>query len=61
MESKRAHKHSYNATSGVGIIIGISQEKHQCYKNWDESSSQMETDIIVEGFVKAEATHGVNL
>ena len=38
---------------------GISQEKHKCYKNWDESSSQMETDIIVEGFVKAEATHGV--
>ena len=38
---------------------GIPQEKHQSYKNCDESSSQMETDIIVEGFVKAEATHGV--
>ena len=58
--SKRSHKHSYNAKSGVGIIIGhrtgkllhlgvrnkycascsqgIAQDKHQCFKNWEESS-----------------------
>ena len=78
---KRAHKHSYNAKSGVGIIIGqrtgkllhigvknkycaacaqgVSKDNHHCYKNWEESSSQMETEIILEGFLKAEATHGV--
>jgi hypothetical protein len=76
--SKRSHKHSYNAKSLVGIIIGhatgkllfigiqnkycsacaqgISTSKHECYKNWDDSSSEMESDI---GFQQAEATHGV--
>ena len=73
--SKRSHRHSYNAKSGVGIIIGqatgkllyvgvrnkyctactqgVSKEKHQCFKNWDLSSSQMESDIILEGFKQA--------
>lgn len=80
--SKRSHRHSYNAISGVGIIIGkrtvkllyigvrnkyctvytqgIPAEQHWCHKNWDESSSQMETDIILKGFLQAEKTHGVN-
>ena len=79
--SKRSHKHSYNANSGVGIIIGkatgkllyvgvrnkycsacarnIPQDKHKCFKNWDRSSSEMETDIILEGFLEAERVHGV--
>ena len=79
--SKRSHKHTYNAKSGVGIIIGkctgkllhigvrnkyctsctqgIPKDKHDCFKNWEESSSQMETDIILEGFRAAEKTHGV--
>lgn len=79
--SKRAHKHSYNAKSGVGVIIGMktkkllhvgirnkfctacvqghAKESHVCYKNWDKSSSEMESDIILEGFCKAEQTHGV--
>lgn len=79
--SKRSHKHSYNAKSGVGIILGLRTgkllhlgvrnkycascakgtpvEKHKCYKNWESSSSEMETDIILEGFINAEKTHGV--
>ena len=78
--SKRSHKHTYNAKSSVGVIIGqetgkllfgvcnkycaacnqgLSREKHHCFKNWDESSSQMESDIILEGFKQAEAVHGV--
>ena len=79
--SKRSHRHSYNAKSGVGIIIGqatgkllhigvrnkyctactqgVPLEQHSCYKNWSESSSQMEPDIILEGFKQAEAVHGV--
>lgn len=79
--SKRSHKHSYNANSGVGIIIGketgkilymgvrnkychtcarnISPDKHVCFRNWSESSSEMETDIILEGFLQAERVHGV--
>ena len=79
--SKRSHKHSYNAKSGVGIIIGketgrllhigvrnkhchacatgIPQKDHVCYKNWSASSSEMETDIILDGFLEAEKVHGV--
>lgn len=79
--SKRSHKHSYNAKSGVGIILGlrtgkllhlgvrnkycascaqgISAEKHKCYRNWEESSSEMECDIMLEGFRNAEKTHGI--
>ncbi len=30
-----------------------------CFKNWEESSSQMEADIILEGFKQSEAVHGV--
>ena len=79
--SKRSHRHSYNAKSGVGIIIGqatgkllyigvrnkyctacargSSPKQHTCYKNWNESSSQMEPDIILEGFKQAERVHSV--
>ena len=79
--SKRSHKHSYNANSGVAIIVGkatgkllhigvrnkfctacaqnIPQDKHVCFKNWTASSSEMETDIVVEGFIEAERVHGV--
>ena len=79
--SKRSHKHSYNAKSGVGIIIGketgkllhigvrnkhchacatgIPQKDHACCKNRSALSSEMETDIILEGFLEAEKVHGV--
>lgn len=83
--SKRSHKHSYNAKSGVAVIIGnatkkllylgvrnkycsictvaankgIPSNKHQCFKNWDDSSCAMETDMLVEGFRAAETMHGV--
>lgn len=79
--SKRSHKHSYNANSGVAIIVGketgkllhigvrnkfctacarnIPQDKHHCFKNWDASSSEMETDVILEGFIESEKVHGV--
>jgi len=82
--SKRTHKHSYNALSGVGVIIGkhtgkllyigvrnkycaacVNNKKtkkktsHVCFKNWEEASASMESDIIVEGFKLAEEQHGV--
>ena len=79
--SKRSHRHSYNAKSGVGIIVGLETKKilhlsvrnkycsscasgfqpdqHRCYRNWSESSSEMETSTIVEGFKEAEKVHGV--
>ena len=83
--SKRSHKHSYNAKSGVGIIVGMETKKllyvgvrnkycsvcaradtkgeeppqHECHKNWDGSSSSMETDIIVQGFKEAETKYGL--
>ena len=30
-----------------------------CYKNWSASSSEMETDIILEGFLQAERVPGI--
>ncbi|XP_078329794.1 uncharacterized protein LOC144624228 [Crassostrea virginica] len=79
--SKRSHKHTYNASGGVAIIIGKRTGKilyigirnkycyicstqsepaeHKCFKNWTQSSQAMESDIIVEGFKKAEEVHGV--
>ncbi len=80
--SKRSHKHSYNAKSGVAIIIGKETGKllfigvrnkychacasgmkgkdHVCFRNSNASSSEMETDIILEGFLEAEQVHGVH-
>lgn len=29
------------------------------YRSWSDSSSTMELDIILEGFLQAESTHGV--
>ncbi len=79
--SKRSHKHSYNAKSGVAIIIGketgrllyigvrnkhchactigIPQKDHVCFKNWSASSSEMETDILLKGFLESEKVHGI--
>ena len=78
---KCSHRHSYNAKSGVGIIVsqvtgkllylgvrnkdctackqGVSSDKHQCFKNWDQSSAEMEPDIILSGFKEAEHVHGL--
>ena len=77
--SKRSHKHSYNAKSGVGIIIGretgkllnlgvrnkycgagarnIPKENHICFRNWSSCSSEMETNVILEGFMESERIH----
>ena len=37
----------------------IPKEKHAWFKNWNASSSEMEADIIVEGFINAERVHSV--
>ena len=34
-------------------------DKHVCFRNWNSSSSEMEADIILEGFINAERVHGV--
>ena len=43
----------------VACSQGSSPEQHSCFKNWSESSSQVEPDIILEGFKQAERVHGV--
>ena len=74
--SKRSHKHSYNTKSGVAIINGkatgrilhmgvcnargIPAKNHACFKNWVASSSEIETDIILEDFLQAERVHGIH-
>ena len=79
--SKRSPRHSYNAKSGVGIIVGLETNKilhlavrnkycsscargsppdqHNCYRNWTDSSSEMETSTILEGFQNADKVHAV--
>ncbi len=38
---------------------GCVPAEHECFRNWDQSSAAMENDVILEGFLQAEATHGV--
>ena len=38
---------------------GVSPNQHICFKNWNESSSQTESDIILERFKQSEEVHGV--
>jgi hypothetical protein len=33
--------------------------KHECFKNWEQSSQSMESDIILEGFQVCEKKYGV--
>ena len=40
-------------------VLKASPEKHKCYKECDASSSEMETDIFLEGFIQCEKVHGV--
>ena len=32
---------------------------HECYKNWEQNSQSLESDIMLEGFLAAESKHGV--
>jgi hypothetical protein len=34
-------------------------EEHTCFKNYEGSSSSMETDIILQGFLESKANHGL--
>ena len=43
----------------AACTLGIQKDKHICYKNWDGSFSQMESDIIAQGFCESERVHGV--
>ena len=43
----------------AACVKSIPPDKNKCYRNWNESSSQMETDIILEEFHEAERVHGV--
>ena len=39
--------------------LGGKENDHACFRNWGASSSEMETDIVLEGFMEAERVHGV--
>ncbi|XP_076081060.1 uncharacterized protein LOC143051967 [Mytilus galloprovincialis] len=34
-------------------------KEHTCFKNWDQDSQSMESDVILQGFLEAEKKHGV--
>jgi len=38
---------------------GKKASKHECFKNWDGSSTSMESDIIVDGFNESLSMHNV--
>ena len=37
----------------------IPKENHICFRNWSKSSSEMESDILLQGFMEAERVHGI--
>lgn len=37
----------------------VAAKPHNCFKNWEGSSSAMEADIIVEGFCSSIAMHNL--
>ncbi|GBM18150.1 hypothetical protein AVEN_75556-1, partial [Araneus ventricosus] len=44
----------------LSISKGRTKErKHACWKNWNGSSTAMESDAIVEGLLYLESTHGI--
>ncbi|KAF2885762.1 hypothetical protein ILUMI_20397 [Ignelater luminosus] len=64
--SKRSYRTNYNALSGVACIVGfetqkvISEKEHTRFKNWNkDSSTAMESEIILEGFCKLIAVYGL--
>jgi hypothetical protein len=38
---------------------GVDPSEHLCYLNWNSTSTAMEADILVEGFLKSEEMHQV--
>ena len=40
-------------------VAGGTIPPHTCFLNWDESSSAIETDIILKGFLQSEEQHGL--
>lgn len=48
------NKFCWTCTQTQNIVE--SPSTHTCFKNWDGSSSSMETDIILHGFKTAEHT-----
>ena len=41
------------------ILFSLQKPQHTCFRNWDKSSSAMETDIILKGFLQSETQHGL--
>ncbi len=52
-------RNKYCSICAIAVRKNKSPQTHKCDKNWSESSSAMEKDIIVEGFKQSELTHGV--
>lgn len=38
---------------------GVTTKAHQCFKNWDGTSTAMEADIIMEGFCQSISMHNI--
>ncbi|CAC5426536.1 unnamed protein product [Mytilus coruscus] len=51
-------RNTYCYICNQAATLGIEPLYHICYKNWNELSQAIESDIIVEGFLKAN-DHGV--
>ncbi|XP_021338853.1 uncharacterized protein LOC110440231 [Mizuhopecten yessoensis] len=51
------NKHCYICT--IAESRNEEPAQHECFRNWSSSSQSMEVDVILDGFLKAESTHGV--
>ena len=52
-------KNKYCAVCSIAQKKHAEPPNHKCFKNWNGSSSSMETDIIAMEFRLSETMHGV--
>ncbi|KAG8171611.1 hypothetical protein JTE90_022564, partial [Oedothorax gibbosus] len=52
-------RNKYCSTCQMSQRKGIEVKRHECFKNWSGSSSSMEADIIVDGFLQSSSLHKV--
>ena len=49
----------YMRCTKLVLCCMFSQYSHICFRNWSNSSSEMESDIILQGFMEAGRVHGI--
>jgi len=51
------NKYCYTCATAERNSVPV--RNHSCFKNWSQSSCSMESDVIMEGFLRSEKMHGL--